>query len=306
MNLGTGAVTLNANPTITVGAGTLTVGGIIANGSGNALTKAGGGQLTLTGANTFSGGLTINAGTVRLANASAAGGATGGTVVVNSTGALVGAGAITIATPINLAGGELAGNGGPTFSGNVTVTADSTVLIADPLALATNSDVIITGTLAGSGNLNVLTGGNQINPDGGSGFRLRGAGASTYSGTITLNNNVKGEIQTSVAGPFSPAGSGTIVMVAGDAALGNSVNAATLTGGYSEINIRNLLASGTATIGTNMSVTGTGLVVLNLPSARAACARSWAACGSVTARKSRPGSRRPPALPRHSSSPAQR
>ncbi len=269
LNLGTGAVTLNSNPTVTVNNGTLTVGGIIANGSGNAITKAGAGQFTLSGANTFSGGLTINAGALRLGNASAAGGASGGTVLINSGGTLIGGtnAAITVATPINLAGGTLGGNSGPTFSGNVTVTSASTVLIADPITPATNSDVIITGTLLGSGNLNVLTGGNQINPDGGNGFRLRGAGASTYSGTITLNNNVKGEVQTSVVGPFSPAGSGNIVMVAGDAALNNSPNAGTLAGGYSELNIRNLLASGTATIGTNISVTGAGLVVLNLPSA---------------------------------------
>jgi fibronectin-binding autotransporter adhesin len=87
LNLGTGAVSLGANPgaarTLTVNAGTLTVGGIISNGTNGTtpttgLIKAGNGQLTLSAANTFNGGITINAGTLRLSNASAAGGCSGG------------------------------------------------------------------------------------------------------------------------------------------------------------------------------------------------------------------------------------
>src|SRR5207244_3139613 len=90
LNLGTGSVTLNANPTITVSAGTLTEGGVIANGTGNGITKSGDGQLTLSAANSFTGGLTINGGAVRLGNASAAGGTLGGTIVVNPGGTLIG------------------------------------------------------------------------------------------------------------------------------------------------------------------------------------------------------------------------
>src|SRR5207249_7023697 len=60
LNLGTGNVTLNANPTITTTAGTLTVDGAIADGSGTSLTKAGAGTLLLTGASTYDGTTTIN------------------------------------------------------------------------------------------------------------------------------------------------------------------------------------------------------------------------------------------------------
>src|SRR5262249_45126646 len=51
LNLGTGAVTPNANRVVTVGASTLTVGGVIGGGA-ISLTKAGPGTLVLSGANT--------------------------------------------------------------------------------------------------------------------------------------------------------------------------------------------------------------------------------------------------------------
>src|SRR5262249_17253904 len=96
-------------------------------------------------------------------------------------------------------------------------------------------------------------------------FRLRGVGASTFSGTITLNNNVKGEFQTSVSSTqFSPGGTGKVVMTAGDAALGGTTNAVTATGGFTEFNIRNN-STGNALLGNNFEITGTGLASINIP-----------------------------------------
>ena len=62
LNMGTGAVTMTASPTITVNGSTLTEGGVIS-GAFN-LTKAGTGTLVLTGANTYTGTTTLNAGVV--------------------------------------------------------------------------------------------------------------------------------------------------------------------------------------------------------------------------------------------------
>ncbi len=85
LNLGTGAVTLGSSRVLTVsGTGALTVGGIIS-GSGFSLTKAGNGTLVLNGANTFNGGTTISAGTIKIGNATALG---TGTVTIQSGGQL--------------------------------------------------------------------------------------------------------------------------------------------------------------------------------------------------------------------------
>lgn len=67
LNLGTGAVSLTANRTVTVSSTTasrtLTVGGVIS-GSGFSLTKAGTATLALGGANTYTGGTVVSAGTL--------------------------------------------------------------------------------------------------------------------------------------------------------------------------------------------------------------------------------------------------
>ena len=71
LDLGMGAVTMNGNRTLTVSAGTLTVGGGIGqSGSNRALIKEGAGTLRLSGANTYSGSTTVNAGVLSLTGGS--------------------------------------------------------------------------------------------------------------------------------------------------------------------------------------------------------------------------------------------
>jgi fibronectin-binding autotransporter adhesin len=100
------SVALQSNPTFTVAAGTvpgsvdLLVSSKIINYSGaNSLTKAGNGLMSLTGANTYSGGTTVDAGTLALNSTGADGtgalSVNGSTVTVGATNAL-GAGAVTL------------------------------------------------------------------------------------------------------------------------------------------------------------------------------------------------------------------
>ena len=233
-----------------------TVGNVIS-GSGGVL-QNGPNTLTLSGANSFSGGLTVNNGTLRTANVNALG--SGAAATVNSGGTLVLGAAHT--NEIILAGGTL----GTTVTLNpapMSVTAaaftTSTLYIADPQNLATPTDGIevnFTNVWHGAGTVIVATVFNDPSPDGGSGFRLRGTNDSDFSGTIILSNRVKGELQTSVAGPFSPAGTGKIVLHGG--VLTNN----TLNGTYSELNLRNSSA-GSTVFGNDVEVAGTGLAVLD-------------------------------------------
>ena len=228
-------------------------------GSGE-IRQNGAGTLVLAGANSFAGNLTANAGDVRL-NTTTAGGA--GTIIINPNSAVdVGA---ALANPITLAGGTLGsfgrgtGNGANLTTGDVTVTANSTVKTGDTqVAGAGGSEVDFAGTLHGSSNIFATA--DQASPDGGAGFRLHGTADSDYTGTITVNNRVKFELQTAVPGPFSPMGTGKIVMIAGDYAAG------TTNGTYSEFQVRN--TSGLSTVlGNDIEVTGTGLADLNFPAA---------------------------------------
>jgi fibronectin-binding autotransporter adhesin len=289
LSLGTGAVTLNVNPVVTVddnpsiaGSTTLTVSGQISNGAGNSITKAGNGTLTINGANTFTGGVTVNGGTVRFASgtSTATGNVTAGgtgTLTANTGGTLV----LGQAQPnaITLAGGTLGGASGiASVPGELTAATGttSTIYQADPQNLgdsvntiaAVNSEMNFTNTLHGSGNLNLLASNNNINPDGGVGIRFRGTAVSDYSGTITVGRAVKAELQTVVTTPFSPIGTGKVVLTGG-VALRDKTTASVVvlngdtTTGYSEWNIRNN-SSGNATLLNNYEMTGTGLSVINM------------------------------------------
>ena len=93
LNLGTGAITFTgANRTVTTNAGTLTAGGTVTNGGFN-LIKAGAGTLSLPGAISGAGNVTVSGGTLILGSANTYTGGTnlnGGVLVNNVAGATLG------------------------------------------------------------------------------------------------------------------------------------------------------------------------------------------------------------------------
>ncbi len=259
-----GTLDTNANP-LTVSSlagtgGTLSLGGAALNlaqggnssfagsitGSGTVVTKTLGGALVLSGSNTFSGGLNVNGGVLIAGSAGAVG---SGTVTVNPGGDFQVGAALT--APIVLAGGTLSSQGTTQVTNStLTASSNSVILLADATNLGTAGDMPLTGTLAGTGNLSVTAGTSGVSADAGPGFRLRGAAASTYSGTITAGQFVKVEMQTAVAGPFSPAGAGNFVLTGGSYTTGST------NGNYSEVLVRNNFAGDTV-LGNNVALTGT-------------------------------------------------
>jgi fibronectin-binding autotransporter adhesin len=174
LNMGTGSVALTASPIITVSAGTLTIDGTIS-GAGRSLTKDGAGKLILDNSvlaannadNSYSGGATVNAGTLQVSRKTSGRTPLGsGNTTVNAGGTLVGG---------NLdAFGFTSGVSPPTIfinGGTVTDLASSSFRI-------TLQDVNFTGGTLTSDPTNI--GGNDSG----------GIAASNYSlsvGTIETN-----------------------------------------------------------------------------------------------------------------------
>jgi autotransporter-associated beta strand protein len=144
-----------------------TFAGILQDGTSSAalsILKFGSGALTLGGNNTFTGTMTVNAGTLVLGNANALGATAGGTTI--GSGATLDLGGQTIgAEPLTIAGTGLGGNGALINSSVTAATFGGTI---------TNQ----TFTVGGSGNIN-LTG--SIN--GTSTLTKVGTGTLTLSGT---------------------------------------------------------------------------------------------------------------------------
>ena len=171
LDIGTGAVTLGGNRTVSNSYNVLTVGGVIGDlGQSYSLTKVGDGTLTLAGANTYGGATIVNGGILRIANASALGSTNAGTTI-NAGAELELSGGITVANELlTLNGGELCNlTGTDTYSGAITLTANSVV----------DSDA---GTLKITSG---ISGAYGLNKAGAGTVEL--SGANTYSGTTTVS-----------------------------------------------------------------------------------------------------------------------
>ena len=179
-NSDAGTVILQTNTTIGVDANTLTLSGVVSGAGTSSLTKVGAGTLALSGANTFTGGTTVNAGTLLVNNTSgsgtgtgtlniASGGSLGGTGTIGSVTTIAGAlgvsgaspGILTFssgvtlqtgsATTININGSTTRGTDydGITFNGGVTITGGTlTFNIGVPIASGSVLNIFIPATVS--------------------------------------------------------------------------------------------------------------------------------------------------------------
>ncbi|MBX3751365.1 MAG: autotransporter-associated beta strand repeat-containing protein, partial [Opitutaceae bacterium] len=198
LNLGTGNVNMGgANRTITTTGGNLTIGGVINESSGSRrLTKAGAGTLTLTGANTYAGGTTINAGTLSVSSL-----ANGG--VASNIG-----NSANTANRLILGGGTLqytGANGSTNRSFTLTAATTSTIEVTNASTNLTISGASAntTGSLVktGAGTLtlsgaNLHTGSTSVGTAGGASGGTLAYGANNvlstgavnvYAGTLDIN-----------------------------------------------------------------------------------------------------------------------
>ncbi|MBW8781885.1 MAG: autotransporter-associated beta strand repeat-containing protein [Verrucomicrobia bacterium] len=151
--------------TTTAGGGDITLGGIISGTGG--ITKAGSGTLTLSGANTFTGALTVNLGTV-----SVSGGNTQTLTGQIQVGSALTAGATTVSA-LNISNNTTLGSSSTTFTGYVGNGTNSLGVIN----IASGSTLSFTGAAGAGGNI-----GNSTNS----------AGAIFNSGSLTNTAAVSG------------------------------------------------------------------------------------------------------------------
>ena len=204
--------TILANISIDTTAGNVTLSGNIADTSADRITKIGANTLTLSGTNTFSGGLTITAGTLSATTDAALGTGditfNGGALTFTGTGETINEGFVMTQN------GTATFANNNTLSGNITGASDLTKAGAGTLTLSGTNN-------GGTGGINVTAGGISITDD-----------ADLTTGTVTLNGGsmtITGTGQT-IDNALSIGGSnGTITDANGNTFSGNITGAGVLT-----------------------------------------------------------------------------
>ena len=280
LSFGNGAVSLGASAgasrTITTNAGTLTIGGIISNGTtANSLIKAGAGSLVLSGVNTYTGSTTVSAGTLQVNTNSALGTTAAGTTV--SSGAALKLNGVNYSTAEGLTlngsgianGGALCNSGTSTFAGAITVATNATISASSGTlnltgGIAKNGTTL---TFAGGGTVNINTNGitgSSANSDlivDGTTVVLNTA--NSYNGPTTVQNSGILKLGSSNVLPTSPQTAMTVNTSSTFDLASFSDGVASLAGGSTGV-VKNSVAGGTSTLtvnsGTGVSATFAGLI----------------------------------------------
>lgn len=224
-------LSLAGNATLLTNAGTEFVLNGVISGAGE-LTKSGTGELILSGTNTYSGGTTISAGTLRVGNGGTTGSITGdvvnnGALIFDRSNAATFDGLISSTGSVTKFGsGVLTLTGNNSYTGTTTLN-DGTVLVNGNQSAATGLTTVNTGaTLGGNGTI----GGDVFIDNGGILSPGDGVGTLTIAGDLTLSG---GSVLNYAFGQANVAGGplNDLVEVGGDLVLDGTINVSVPTGG---------------------------------------------------------------------------
>jgi len=244
----TGSVALGATRTFTINGGTTTFAQAFS-GSTYGITKAGAGTLTLTGANTFTGTTTINAGTIVLNND---GDVTSSTVLFNgnSTGLTI-TGGTGVTSIWNNNGGNF-GNTGTSLS-NVQVLIDGAGTAGS--ARITNVNLLLWGGTMTSSTL-TLTNGGQMTVNGeirtGNPYYSTAGGANITIGGGTATSTFTGNNQAFFIGYGDREGSNNNIVTVSSGGVLTSI------GNMFVGHVNNAQGNDQPSTANRLTVTGTG------------------------------------------------
>ena len=149
--------------------------------SGGTLTKSGTGKLTLSGADTYTGETTVNAGTLTINNPTALGGIEAGTTVIS--GATLDLKNVSVgAEAITLNGGTLM-----TSTGNSSLAGNVTLGNASVFNIATNATLNVTGAVTAVGKSLLISGGGNLTLDNTSNALDGGVSVSSVNNLVLIN-----------------------------------------------------------------------------------------------------------------------
>ena len=247
-----------------------------------AIGKSGAGTLILTAANTYTGGTTINAGTLQLGDGVTSNGSVAGDIGDNSalvfanpnaqtySGGLFGSGAVTKTAP-----GTLTLSGSNSFTGGLTVQQGT-------LSISTINNAHTVGSLGANSSVTLSLNGQTAMLDFSGGtafsnmpFTLTAGGKSVFQvDSATTNLNLTGIL--SGGGTLTKTGAGTLTFgsrntYAGSTTVNNGTLATTTTGGLGNgllVVNGNSGATSTLSLGSNQSVASLSGTVVAGSSAR--------------------------------------
>ena len=241
----------------------LTLSGVIS-GSGG-ITKTGAGPLVLTGANTFTGGLNLSVGSLRVGNNAALG--TGTATIGNTTTLMANSTASrTLANALSLSGsftlGDASNSGALNLTGAATLTGNTQITNA--------SYVSISGVIGDGGNARSLTkAGAGTLVLGGSNSYTGGTTISAGTLEITANERLANSGNVTLTSGTFDLGGFTETINAFSATAAANVTAGTLnaTGGYSFSNASGTITVNAALGGGSAALTKTGAGTVTLTGA---------------------------------------
>ncbi|EDV18540.1 uncharacterized protein TRIADDRAFT_62951, partial [Trichoplax adhaerens] len=208
-------ITGDANIEVGGSATEVVLSGDITEAGSRTLTKLGEGRAVLTGTNTFTGGVNINAGSLELDSDESA---NGGDIALASGTTLAANGTFTMSSNVAFNGASSfdVSSGTITVSGNVTDAGSAGMTKTGSGDLTISGDTTIDGPLAITGGALTLTGGGS----------LPAANGVTMSHGTTLNLSTSSATLTTAF----LSGRGTVALGGNTLTVGNATDAATFSG----------------------------------------------------------------------------